>query len=454
MVRPASPPPALPPAEPAAPEPGGQLLLDSVQRDKLSLIGHMASSIAHELSNPLATIVASTQAILSFWPRPGLGAPAGAAREAWSPPPEFQAAGVPLRQLREDLELILEEARRAGEIVHGLLASARHDPPEWRICSAADVIRRTVGLCRHHLKLHNISLQAPYFDPHEGYPLWSRFRGDTNQLQQVLLNLIINAQQAITAHRGYGTVRVTLAPDGPDRIVLTVEDDGPGVPEGERELVFQPFYTTKPAGQGTGLGLSVSAEIVRAHGGTIRAESSEQGGAVFRVVLPSLAASERARGQATSSDGAAMINELPAAAGDAGPADAPLRRVLLVDDEVGIRRSVGRFLRRYGYQVTDVSSAQAALHALASGRYDAVISDLRMPGLSGEEFFARLRLDFPEMAERIVFTSGDMLREDTARFLAQSGRPALEKPYELTELVRVLAVLCPPPAPGAARASA
>jgi CheY-like chemotaxis protein len=77
-----------------------------------------------------------------------------------------------------------------------------------------------------------------------------------------------------------------------------------------------------------------------------------------------------------------------------------------------------------------------------------------MPGLSGEEFYARLRRDFPEMAERIVFTSGDMMREETQRFLAESGCPSLEKPYELTELVRVLAALCPPLAPDATRVSA
>ena len=107
-------------------------LLDGIQRDKLSLIGHMASSIAHELSNPLATIVASAQAILAFWPRPGMpGAPASTSRDGWGPPPEFVGAGVPLRQLREDLELILTEARRAGDIAHGLLASARkHDATE------------------------------------------------------------------------------------------------------------------------------------------------------------------------------------------------------------------------------------------------------------------------------------------------------------------------------------
>ncbi len=439
------------PAPGPEPLPGAEAhaLLDGIQRDKLSLIGHMASSIAHELSNPLATIVASTQAILSFWPRPGMpGAPNGSSRDPWSPPPEFAAQGVPLRQLREDLELVLEEARRAGDIVHGLLASARCHPPEWRICSTADVVRRTVALCRHHLKLHNISLQAPFFDPHEGFPLWSRVRGDANQLQQVLLNLIINAQQAITAHRGYGTVRVTLAADGTDRVVVTVEDDGPGVPEGIRGEIFRPFYTTKPAGQGTGLGLSISAGIVRAHGGDIHVTSHPNGGAIFRIVLPSLAASDRLTQspvfQEEPPTARSVVQPLLGLPDGSDRETAQLRRVLLVDDEVGIRRSVGRFLRRYGYLVTDVPSAQAALNALSSGRYDAVVSDLRMPGLSGEEFFELVGRDFPAMTSRIVFTSGDILREETQDFLARSGCPSLQKPYELTALVRVLADLCPP----------
>lgn len=413
---------------------GDPALLDTIQRDKLAVIGQMASSVAHELSNPLATIVASAQAILAFWPRPGHGAAPAA--------PDFAAQGVPLRQLREDLELILTEARRAGEIVHGLLASARHHPPEWCICSLADVVRRTVALSRHHLKLNNISLQAPLFDPLEGFPLWSRLRGDANQLQQVLLNLIVNAQQAISSGKGYGAVRITLTPDGTDRIVLTVEDDGPGIPENLREAIFRPFYTTKPAGKGTGLGLSISAGIIEAHSGSIAVETAESGGARFRLVLPSLAASDRMAAPPTPSEdtGAAPASTLIATAGE--PVTR-LRRVLLVDDEAGIRRSVSRLLRRCGFQVTDVAGGQQALHTMQTASFDVVISDLRMPGFSGEQFFERIQTEFPHMASRVVFTSGDMLREETQRFLTESGCPSLQKPYDLGELVRVLRSLCP-----------
>jgi CheY-like chemotaxis protein len=301
-----------------------------------------------------------------------------------------------------------------------------------------------VALSRHHLKLNNISLQSPWFDPHEGFPLWSRMRGDANQLQQVLLNLIVNAQQAISSGKGYGTVRITLAPDGPDRIVLTVEDDGPGIPENLHTVIFRPFYTTKPVGKGTGLGLSISAGIMEAHGGSINVETPESGGVRFRLILPSLAASDRLTaanqaapvepaGGTTSADISSLVPE----------AVTRLRRVLLVDDEPGIRRSVSRLLRRCGFQVTDVAGAQPALHALQSGGFDVVISDLRMPGFSGEQFYERIQTEFPHMAGRVVFTSGDVLRDETQQFLTASGCPSLQKPYDLGELVRVLRSICP-----------
>lgn len=423
-------------------------LLDELQRDKLSVIGHMASSIAHELSNPLATIVASAQAILAFWPRQW-DAASSTARPTSAQYPALPSDAVPLRQLREDLELILCEARRAGDIVHGLLASARQHPPEWRTISVADIVRRTASLCRHHLKLHNVVLQAPEYDASETLPLWSRMHGDANQLQQVLLNLIINAQQAITGYRGYGTVRVTLSPVEQGNILLSVEDDGPGVPVQHRDTIFQPFYTTKPDGQGTGLGLSISAEIVQAHGGRISVEERPEGGAIFRLLLPSLAARDATPPSSTleihgaSRESTSMLSTDFAAEAAAHPAEG--RRLLLVDDEPGIRRSVGRFLQRYGYRVNAVPTGRAAVTALRAGEYDAVISDLRMPGLSGEELFGMMRREFPEMASRIVFTSGDMMRPETQEFLRGSGCPSLQKPYELSDLVRVLNQLCPPP---------
>src|SRR5262249_16862617 len=157
-----------------------------------------------------------------------------------------------------------------------------------------------------------------------------------------------------SAGKGYGTVRITLAPDGPDRIVLTVEDDGPGIPESLHAAIFRPFYTTKPPGKGTGLGLSISAGIMEAHGGRIPVESPETGGARSGVVLPSVGASDRmaapAPSQPVEGGSAATSTDI---GGLSQESVTRLRRVLLVDDEAGIRRSVSRLLRRCGFQVTD-----------------------------------------------------------------------------------------------------
>lgn len=171
------------------------------------------------------------------------------------------------------------------------------------------------------------------------------------------------------------------------------------------------------------------------------------------ITRPPLAASDRARDQVPVQDHPTTRASLPRPVIEV-PAGSPLRRVLLVDDEAGIRRSVGRFLRRYGYEVTDVPNAQAAMNALRAGEFDAVVSDLRMPGLTGEEFYLALRREFPDMARRVVFTSGDTMREETRQFLDDSGCPSLQKPYELAELMQLLTSLCPPAAGVTHRAGA
>ncbi len=408
---------------------------ETIHRDKLSLIGQMASSIAHELSNPLATIVASAQSVIASWPRTESG----------------ESASPVLKTLEEDLELILAEARRAGEIVHGLLASARHHAPERRVISLVAVARRAVALCRHHLRLHDIVLHGPSHEAEDQSPMWSRLEGDANQLHQVLLNLLVNAQHAISAVRNQGNVWVELAPAAEGWIRMTVADDGPGIRVEPRQRIFEPFFTTKPNGKGTGLGLPISADIVTGHQGRILVRDRVGGGTVFDILLPSLAVQRRNRDPEVAPDGARSPEPTPLIG-------EPVRgggvRVLLVDDEAGIRHSVSRFLQRRGFQVEAVPSARTALERLRVEQYDVVVSDLRMPDLSGEEMYALVQREFPAMAQRVVFTSGDLMREETRAFLSRTGCPALSKPYELDHLVRILHGLAPGAAHHERRASA
>jgi two-component system, NtrC family, sensor kinase len=434
-------------AHATGPPHGGASVLD-VEREKLDVIGRMSSSVAHELKNPLATIVATTQSLLTFWTVPGLGRAGGA------------AAGPPghSEQLHEDLELILAEAKRASEIVTTLLSFVKQQPSELRPVSLPGVMRRISVLLAHDLSLQNVTLVTPGAgaDADEGSGPW--VLGSENQLLQVLVNLVANAQQALTAARGAGTVRVAFTAVADDRVAILVDDDGPGVPREARERIFEPWFTTKSVTHGTGLGLPIVRSLVERHGGTIRVDDAPGGGARFVVELPRHTGAVTAlvpdETRAARAEASAARVRLAADACVEPPhptAEAAGPRVLIVDDEPGIRRIVGRFLRKCGYQVEEAGTGRAAVGALQVSPFDAVISDLRMPGFSGKDLFDHVRREHPELVSRFVLTSGDMLRKETQQFVQQADCLYLEKPYELTDLLAVLERICGAPREARAR---
>jgi len=399
------------------------------EREKLDVIGRISSSVVHDLKNPLATIVATTQSLLTFWALPG-----GPLHRSSGRTGQRALTAAHLKQLREDVELILGEAWRASDIVGNLLSFVRRQSTTLEAVSVVDVLRRAALLFGHDLEVQDVRLVVstlPHVTP-DGGP-W--VLGNDNQLLQVLANLITNAQQALVAHRGGGTITLGCSVSG-DAVEVAVEDDGPGIPQDQRETVFQAFYTTKPPGQGTGLGLSISADIVAGHGGTLRVEDGAAGGARFVMQLPRL--SEGAATAAAARAGALK----PAAAPAVDHGQAP--RVLLVDDETGLRRIVARYLRRFGFRVEEATTGLAAAAALMSGSYDAIISDMRMPGFSGKQLFELVQRERPELIPRFVLMSGDLMRQETRRFVEQTGCLSLEKPYELNDLVALLQRVCRP----------
>lgn len=421
-----------------APPHGTGPVLD-VEREKLDVIGRLSSSVAHELKNPLATIVATTQSLLTFWTVPGLGR---------------GGAAAPAEQLHEDLELILAEAKRASEIVTTLLSFAKQQPSEARPVSLTSVMRRMHVLLAHDLSLQNVTLVTPVAEADSGEGAGPWVLGSENQLLQVLVNLVSNAQQSLSAARGAGIVRVSHAALAGERVAILVDDDGPGVPGEVRERIFEPFFTTKSVTHGTGLGLSIVRSLIERHGGTIRVDDAPGGGARFIIELPrytgavSAPPANEARAQATAARvrlAADACVEPPQPTEAAGP------RVLIVDDEPGIRRIVGRFLRKCGYQVEEAGTGRAAVAALRVSQFDAVISDLRMPGFSGKDLFEHVRAEHPGLVSRFVLTSGDMLRKETQQFVQQAECLYLEKPYELTDLLAVLERICGAPREARAR---
>lgn len=395
-----------------------------MRQDRLSVLGYMASSVAHELSNPLTTIAHSMELILAFWPHSDPSAELECFLADHARPPE----DGPEAEVRKDLELVLAEAQRAGGILANLLAFARDQKPEWRPVSMVDVVQRAITLTRHHLNQRSVDICSSVLNPRFTRPEWCWVMGDAGHLQQALINLIINAEQAIRSIRDTGAIKVHLRYENETHVRIIVEDDGPGVPPELHRTIFEAFYTTKKKGEGTGLGLSIAAGIVSRHGGQLEVRDRDTSGAAFSMVLPRTVP-------------ASPLDETRSEQNVTRPHDQTDDRigsVLLVDDEAGIRHSVGRFLRRVGCDVHTVATGQDAIDALADRSYDAVVSDLRMPGLSGEDLYHVIQKSHPDLATRVVFTSGDTMRPETQSFLRQSGCPSLQKPYELNDLMGIL----------------
>ena len=360
-----------------------------IQSEKMSAIGQLVSGVAHELNNPLAGISAFAQLLLS---------------EKRFPPDQRTAA-----------EMIYAEARRASRIVQNLLTFARQHKPERTPTSVNQVLDDTLELRGYELRVRGIDVQRDY---DEQSP---ETMADAHQLQQVFLNLITNAEQAMErAERDQQRLAIRTRRTG-DLIRIEVEDTGPGIPPNLLERIFNPFFTTKPAGRGTGLGLSISLGIVREHEGRIWAENAPSGGARFVIVLPLIR--PRTTGEFAVVPAAAARERL---------------RILVVDDEASVRVALQRYFNGRGHETHTTASGREALRMLGESAYDAIIVDMRMPDVSGEQLYNELRELDAEHAGRVIFTTGDVMNEQMRGFLASSGRPLVAKPFELPAFDAVL----------------
>jgi PAS domain S-box-containing protein len=364
-----------------------------LQQEKLAAVGQLVSGVAHELNNPLAGVLAYSQLLLSM----------------------NAAADVETRQA---LDTIHHEATRAAKIVSNLLTFARQQPTERTDANLNSIISDTLALRRYALRAAGIELVVA-LDP-ELPRTWA----DPFQLQQVVLNLMGNAEQALAEWLGPRRITLRTRREG-GSIVISVSDTGPGVPDEERDRIFNPFFTTKPVGQGTGLGLSISDGIVRQHGGQIRVESTPGSGATFEIRIPVLPAPAELPGHQLSP------SPLPPVADG--------RRLLVVDDEPAMRTAIGNFLASLGHGVTVAAGGMEARALLTSNEYDVVLLDLRMPDLGGDTLYRELVERDPRHAGRVVFVTGDTHNAQARRFLAEAGRPSVSKPFHLDDLATVVA---------------
>jgi len=244
--------------------------------------------------------------------------------------------------------------------------------------------------------------------------LWA----DAHQLHQLFVNLINNAHHAMRRQKAPKRIGIIVRLVSQSaRVHIEVRDTGPGIPLEIQRQVFEPFFTTKPQGEGTGLGLSLCAGIVQDHGGSIALEGTPGAGAAFLIELP-------------------VVQPPQAAPAVRAAAAAPLlsQRLLVVDDEAVVAEGLAEALERDGHTVDIAPDGTRALELLAGARYDAIISDTRMPRLDGESFYAELVRSFPRLRERIIFVTGDVLSNEKRAFLEATGVPFLFKPYEFDDV--------------------
>jgi signal transduction histidine kinase len=380
------------------------------EAERFAALGRLAASVGHEINNPLAyvsmNVELASDELARLLGRDDIDA-------------ALATAGVWLRMAR--LHEMLSEARigldRIRNVVKDLQSLSRTQPARIEVFSLNDLLDESLAMARNHLE-HRAAVVREYGD-------LPPFTGNRSALGQVFLNLLLNAGQALPSGRaGAHTITIATA-SASGALSVEIRDTGPGIPPDVLPHIFDPFYTTKPMGEGTGLGLAVSERLVADHGGRITVESELGKGTVVRVVLP-LAAE--------------VAEERPPAAAEAGArAGAPVGtlrrgRILVIDDEPLVGRAIASALAAEHDVVLAVRASDAFARLAAGETFDVILCDLLMPDAGGREVHERLAVDWPHLASRMVFMTGGAFTAEASEFLARSPHRLLSKPFAPDEL--------------------
>ena len=370
-----------------------------IQSEKLSGIGEFVAGVAHELNNPLTSVMGFSELLKRSDKDP---------------------------QHQRYLEMIYKSSLRCQKIVQSLLSFARRHQPERKLSNLNELVEAALEILNYQMRTSNIEV-VTRLDPNLPKALV-----DPHQVQQVFLNIVNNARQAIEGQRVGGQVKITSEVFG-QSLRIIFQDNGPGITEENLSKVFDPFFTTKEVGKGTGLGLSLCYGIIREHSGTITVRSKVGQGAQFTVELPLAAPAAEVTPEAKTSG--------PSSAPAAGPAPTLIvngregkgKKVLVIDDEEPILQMVREALSEHGYEVDVARDGESALKHLHQTPYDLALCDWKMPGLNGQQVYERLRASNPKLSDRMIFITGDVINDKTQKFLQERKKMCLSKPFSLSE---------------------
>ncbi len=362
-----------------------QLQQELILASRLATAGEMAAGIAHEINNPLTGVIGFSNLLMK--------------------------KDIP-EDIRKDVNIIYSGAQRIADITGRMLSYTRQRKPERTSVNVNDVIETTLAMRAYEMESSGIQVETR-LDP--DLPITT---ADAGQLQQVFLNIILNAEtEMITAH---GKGNLSIKTERIDNTIrVSFKDDGPGIPKKNLDKIFDPFFTTREVGQGAGLGLSVCHGIITQHRGKIYAQSRFGKGTTFFVELPVVTKAEQ-------------LKLAEVAPGE--PERVSRARILVVDDDTIVQEFLNELLTEEGHDVEIVGNGEDALERIDSEEYDVILLDIKLPGMSGIELYKYMQKAVKSLARRVVFITGDVMSKDTMSFLSRTKAPYITKPFDAEQM--------------------
>ena len=381
----------------------------SAQHARMAAAGELLHGVANELNNPLTALLAVADLQLAS---------------------DTLGSGD-----RDAMSQIAAQANRVSHILSALLDATVTGREPISTFDVDRTIRRAIEWHGYTSRAAGITIEtalAGALPP---------VQGDGHRLQQALVNLLANADEAIAESRGERRIHVVTRTER-GRVLIEVSDTGHGIAPADLTRVFDPTFTTRSGRAGKGFGLSIARQIVQQHDGTLSVRSTLGQGTTFTVSLPvvidaSAAAADARRTPVSVASVALDAAETPVAAATRGT-------LLLVEDESTLRSAISRYLTRRGFEIDTAESGEIALDMLDARQYDLVLLDLRLQDMLGSDVYRVMQERLPEQAKRVLFMTGDLSRPAAADFVQSSGRPVIAKPFQLAELDALLASLVRP----------